>query len=131
MPASIDWTSAWMVVERAYPTHPLGVRGDALCGATAPPHPSPDRPGLAMTVRRFAARRSGAWSQTRNARDHRHRSAPATTSSAVTARPDIPQPVLDRPAPGWLEAGGPIADPGDTLTELLEDSSPPTPTPPH
>src|SRR5205823_1562573 len=51
MPASMDWRSAWIVVERAYTTHPLGVRGDALCGATAHPHPSPDRPGPARAVR--------------------------------------------------------------------------------
>src|SRR2546430_16393009 len=51
MPASMDWRSAWIVVERAYTTHPLGVRGDALCGATAHPHPSPGRPGPARAVR--------------------------------------------------------------------------------
>src|SRR2546421_256726 len=51
MPASIGSTSAWIVVERAYTTHPLGVRGGALCGATAHPHPSPGRPDLAMAVR--------------------------------------------------------------------------------
>src|SRR2546429_3537533 len=51
MPVSIDSASAWIVVERAYTTDPLGVRGDALCGATAHPHPSPGRPGPARAVR--------------------------------------------------------------------------------
>src|SRR2546421_1065331 len=56
MPASMDLTSAWIVVERAYTTHPLGVRDGARA---APPH----TPTLHLASRsgKGPSGRFGAW----------------------------------------------------------------------
>src|SRR2546430_4502416 len=111
MPVSIDSTSAWIVVERAYTTDPLGVRGDALCGATAHPYPSPGRPGPAMAVR--AVRRaligcveSDAVVREITATGARPQLLPALLRFALTSSSRYWTGL----ALGWLEAGVPIAD---------------------